>query len=304
MTSTPVTSTSGDTPVGSRSRKFRLDDRYIAPIFITCILLGAQYFFHVLESPLQTAMAIATSILMEMVLGRLFTGKTPHLASAYVSGISVGILVRSPYLWPFMLCSAIAITSKYVIRVKGRHLWNPSNLGIVCLVLIAPRYAATLGIQWDNKLWPMLVIWALGSVIIYRLKRFHICFTYVTCFIAFAWMRSLILHDSFLTEVAPITGPMYQLFTFFMITDPKTTVKSKSGQILVTVLIAATENIFRLYGSLASPLPGTLADIVVSHAPYFALTIVGPIANLIEIFAFRPKGPVAGTPGVERPGAK
>lgn len=294
MTSSSISSSSppssaGQSPIQVKPGRFRIDERYIAPIFITCVLIGANFAFGVLESPLHTGLAIVTSIVMELILGRLFTGKWPHLASAYVSGISVGILVRSPYLWPFMLCSAISITSKYVIRINGRHLWNPSNLGIVCLILIAPKYAATLSIQWDNKLWPMFIIWTLGSLIIYRLKRFHICLTYVLCFIGFAYLRSLILHGPFLAEVAPITGPMYQLFTFFMITDPKTTVKSKYGQMLVAFLIAFTENLFRLYGSLASPVPGTLADAVVTHAPYFALTIMGPTSNLIDALSSRRK---------------
>src|SRR5438105_12438443 len=70
-------------------RRFRLDDRYIAPIFITCILLVGQYYYHVLESFWRTALAILASMATELILGRLFTGKWPHLASAYITGISV-----------------------------------------------------------------------------------------------------------------------------------------------------------------------------------------------------------------------
>jgi len=261
-------------PDGSPARRFRIDDRYIAPVFITLILVAGQISFHILESFDKTAIAILTSIAMEMVLGRMFSGKWPHLASAYISGISVGILVRSPFIWPYALCSAIAITSKYVIRLNGRHLWNPSNLGIVCLLLLAPQYASTLSIQFDNSVGAMVVIWILGSVIIYRLKRFQICVTYAFCFVGYAFVRHLITHDAFLAEVAPITGPMYQLFIFFMITDPKTTVKSRKGQMLVAFLIATAENFLRLYGN----------EMVASHAPYFALTLMGPSSNVVEIW--------------------
>src|SRR5579862_1616717 len=114
----------GDAPV--KPRRFRIDDRYIAPIFVTCLLAVGQMSYHILDDYRLTALAIVTSIGMELFLGRMFTGKWPHWASAYITGISVGILVRSPLLWPYALCSAIAITSKYVLRVKGRHLWNPS----------------------------------------------------------------------------------------------------------------------------------------------------------------------------------
>src|SRR6201999_3945944 len=106
-------------------RLFTLENRFIPPIFITLILLVGNLSFGILESYTKTLLAIAVSIAVELILGRLFVGKWPHLASAYITGISVGILLRSPAFWPYALCSAIAIASKYVIRWRGRHLWNP-----------------------------------------------------------------------------------------------------------------------------------------------------------------------------------
>ncbi|MDQ3252962.1 MAG: hypothetical protein M3R15_03485, partial [Acidobacteriota bacterium] len=142
---------------------FGLDHRFIAPVFITFILLVGQLSFGILESYSKTALAIITSIAIELTLSRIFTGKWPHLASAYISGISVGILVRSPAIWPYALCSAISITSKYVLRAKDRHIWNPSNFGICAMLFLAPWTVASLSIQWGNNVWPMLVIWTLGS---------------------------------------------------------------------------------------------------------------------------------------------
>ena len=249
---------------------FSFENRYLAPMLITTILLIGQVTFGFLESWGHTFLAIGVAILVELVLGRLITGQWPHLASAYISGISVGILVRSPEFWPFALCSAISITSKYVIRWRGRHLWNPSNFAICVMLLLVPEYVSTLSVQWGNTVWPMLVVWALGSAIVYRLRRFHITATYVVSFIALALLRSAITGHAFLAEVAPITGPMYQLFIFFMITDPKTTVSRKWAQCLVVFLVAAMEMVLRLSENI--------------HAPYYALTIVGPLALATEIW--------------------
>ncbi len=80
---------------------FSLDNRYIAPAFITCILLAGHLSFGILESYQKTLLAIVTSIGLELVLGRIFFHKWVHPASAYISGISVGILVRSPAFWPY-----------------------------------------------------------------------------------------------------------------------------------------------------------------------------------------------------------
>ena len=266
----PATESRVVQPQSMLGRFFSLQNRYLAPLFITTILLVGQVSFGLLESFSHTILAIATAMLLEIVLGRLFFGKIPHLASAYISGISVGILIRSPEYWPFALCSAIAITSKYVIRWKGRHLWNPSNFAICAMLLVAPEFFATLSVQWGNAIWPMLIVWALGIIITYRVQRFHITATYVISFIALALLRSSITGHAFLAEVAPITGPMYQLFIFFMITDPKTTVKPRWGQCLVAFMVAVVEMILRLAENV--------------HAPYYALTIAGPIANLIEIW--------------------
>ena len=241
----------------------------LAPMLITSILLVSQLSFGLLESFSRTALAISTSILFELVLGRLFWGRFPNLASAYITGISVGILIRSPDFWPYLFCSAIAITSKYVLRWRGRHLWNPSNFAIAAILILAPETVAILSIQWGNNVWPMLIIWVLGAAIVYRVRRFHITLTYLLSFISLAAVRCAITGDPFLAEVSPITGPMYQLFIFFMVTDPKTTVSSRKWQAIVAFLVAAVEMALRL------------AQVV--NAPFFALAVVGPAAMVVEI---------------------
>jgi Na+-translocating ferredoxin:NAD+ oxidoreductase RnfD subunit len=267
----PASASSATTPAPSvGARRFGVDKRYLAPLLITCILAAGQLSFGFLESYSRTVLAILTALVVELVVGRLFWGQWPHLASAYVSGISVGILVRSPAFWPYALGSMLSIISKYVLRVKGRHLWNPSNFGICVMLLLASDTVASLSIQWGNYLLPMIIIWILGSFIIWQAKRFHICATYVVSFLLFAWVRSWITGHPFLAEVAPITGPMYQLFIFFMITDPKTTVQTTWGQCVVAFLVALVEMILRLYESV--------------YAPLYALFLVGPSANLLEIW--------------------
>jgi Na+-translocating ferredoxin:NAD+ oxidoreductase RnfD subunit len=251
-------------------KRFKFDNRYIAPLFITCILLIGHLSYGFLESYTKTALAIGSAIVAEIILGRIFFRKWLNLASAYITGISVGILVRSPAYWPFLLGSVISIMSKYVLRVKGRHIWNPSNFGIAVLLFLAPETMAVLSIQWGNNLLPIAVIWILGSIIIYRARRFHISATYVLSFLLFAFLRSTITGHPWQAEVAPITGPMYQLFVFFMVTDPKTTVHSRFWQCVVVFIVAFVEFLLRLNE--------------VVYAPIYALFIVGPAANLIEIW--------------------
>lgn len=248
----------------------KYNHRYTPPLLITAILLGAHLSFGILESYARLLTAIGASFITEAILHRLMAGEWRNMSSAYISGISVGILVRSPFFWPYALCAMISIASKYVLRFKDRHLWNPSNFGIVAILVLAPGSVAGLSVQWGNNMWAMILIWAIGSVSIWKLRRFHICGTYVASFFLFAFIRSWLTGDPLLAEISPITGPMYQLFVFFMITDPKTTVQSKKGQYLVAFLIAFAEFFFRLGEAV--------------YAPFYALFVVGPIALLVEMW--------------------
>lgn len=256
-------------------RLLTLENRYLPPLLITCILLSAQFGFGMLESWTRTGAAIVAAIAAELVLSRFMLGKWPHLASAYITGISVGILIRSPFFWPYVLCGVVSIMSKYVLRWRGKHLWNPSNFGVSATLFLYPAAAASLSIQWGNNLAPMAVVWCLGLLIVSRIKRLHIIVSYVTTFLVLSFVRSQITGNPWSAAVAPLTGPMYQLFVFFMITDPKTTVGSRRGQCVVAVLVGVVEMVLRLN------------DVI--HAPYYALFLVGPSAIAIELVLQRRK---------------
>jgi len=246
-----------------------LQFKYAPPLFITLILLVGHFSFGILESFYAILISIGTSILTELLLSKLVYGEMKkNVSSAYITGISISMLIRSTFLWPFALAAVLSIMSKYVLRHGGRHIWNPSNFGLSWLFFFAPFSVAGLSIQWGNNVLPMLVIWTLGIVIVLKAKRLHITLTYVLGFLFFAWLRSLMTGAAFFTEVAPLTGPMYQLFVFFMITDPATTVKGRKGQILVAFLVALVEFVLRLNEFI--------------YAPFYALFLVGPIAMVVQ----------------------
>jgi enediyne biosynthesis protein E5 len=263
-----------------------LDSRFMPPIFITLILLVGNFSFGILESYTRTLLAIGTSITLELILGRIFLKKWPHPASAYITGISVGILLRSPAYWTYFLCAALSITSKYALRFRNRHIWNPSNFGICAMLFLASDSVAGLSIQWGNNFGSLLVIWMLGSVIVWRARRFHITATYVASFIALSFLRSWITGDPWQAEISPITGPMYQLFIFFMITDPRTTVRSRAGQCIVAVAVAIVEFLMRLGSSV--------------YAPLYALCWVGPAALFIEMWLDSRRANAAGPTAAPR----
>jgi Na+-translocating ferredoxin:NAD+ oxidoreductase RnfD subunit len=244
--------------------------QYVPPAFITILLLIGQLSFGMLDSYGNLVASVVTSMIAELLLSRFILGVwRKNLASAYITGISVGILIRAPMIWPYIITALLAIMSKYVLRYKGRHIWNPSNFGVSWMLFMAPLDVAGLSIQWGSNFLGLAVIWILGLLIVYRAKRLFVTLTYVVSYIFFAYLRSLIVGDTFLAEVSPLTGPMYQLFIFFMITDPVTSVSTRKGRILVSFLVAAVECVLRLDSFI--------------YAPFYALFLVGPVAKFMDL---------------------
>jgi len=258
-----------------------LTPKSLVTILNTLILVIGELRYHILGSLDRLVIALAACMLTDLALSWLRDRKLRSVQSAYISGVSMTLLTRpmGGLLWPFALGGAIAILSKYALTWRGRHLWNPTNFAISLLVLAAPSTVTILSHEFGNDLRVNAVIWAIGLLVVRRAKLLHVTGTYVLAFAAFAGLRSLITDERWLVEVMPITGPMYQLFVFFMITDPPTTVSSRNGRIAVAVIIAAVECLLRLGNDwgLAWAAPFAPAPAI------FALAIVGPIAKLIDI---------------------
>jgi Na+-transporting NADH:ubiquinone oxidoreductase subunit NqrB len=264
------------------ARLGRLDPRYPVSFLITLILVLGEARYGILGGYARLVTALGVCTATELVLSRWLRGRVANLQSAYITGISLALLIKPPahLLWPFALGGFLAIASKYVLQYRGRHLWNPSNFAISLLVLVAPGSVAILSRQWGNDLATNAVIWCFGLLIASRVRMLHVTVTYVGCFVALAVARSVITGGPLLAEIAPLTGPMYQLFVFFMITDPKTTVSSVRGRISVAVAVALVEAGIRLAGDFHV---GALAPLYPAP-PILALAIVGPLAKAVDLY--------------------
>ena len=268
-------------PAISMPRPTRLDPRYLIAFLITLILVAAQFRYHMVGGYDRLAVALLTCLATEALLSWFVRGRIVNLQSAYISGLSLTLLIKPQggALWPFMLGGFLAIASKYVLQYRNNHLWNPTNFAITTLLLAAPDRISVLSHQWGNELPTNLVIWCFGLAIAARVRVLHITLTYVASFLLLTALRSALLGQPLLPEIAPITGPMYQLFIFFMITDPRTVVRARRWQVLVAVVIAVTEAFIRAASDRAWALP-----IAFNAAPALvALALVGPVAKWIDL---------------------
>lgn len=220
--------------------------------------------------------AYACELLLELVDARAhrrrpaFAGRgwIDFLLPAHITGLAIAMLVYpGDRLMPVVFASAAAIGSKAALRLGGRHVFNPSNLGITLTLLafpsvgIAPPYQFTenLGSLGDWFL-PGVII-ASGSFLNARFtKRWPLIAAWLTGFLLQALARHWFLGASFPAALMPMTGVAFLLFTFYMVTDPPTTPSSTRGQILFGASVAAA------YGVLMA------AHVV--FGLFFGLTIV------------------------------
>src|SRR5512132_3003723 len=254
-----------------------IDPRYLIAFLITLVLVLAQLRYHLVGGYERLALALFVCVATEAVLSWFDRGHVVNLLSAYISGISLTLLLKPQggALWPFVIGGFLAISSKYVLRYRDNHLWNPTNFAVSALLLAAPDRISVLSHQFGNDVTTNLVIWIFGLIIAARVGVLHITLTYVASFLLLNTVRAAALGQPVLPEIAPITGPMYQLFVFFMITDPRTVVRGRRRQIVVAVLIAVMETLMRFIADHGWPLPTAF-----SAAPaLLALALVGPVAK-------------------------
>ena len=282
MTDTTIVATrERNALVRSWQRSSAIDPRYLIALLITVVLLAAQLRYHMVGGYTRLLLALSVCVATEAALSWFDRGKLVNLLSAYISGLSLTLLIKpqGATLWPFALGGFLAISSKYVLRYRDNHLWNPTNFAICALLLAAPDRISVLSHQFGNDVTTNLVIWIFGLIIAARVGVLHITLTYLVSFLLLNSVRALALGQAVLPEIAPITGPMYQLFVFFMITDPRTVVRGRRRQIVVAILIASVEMVIRLASDRGWPLPTAFN----ADPALLALGLVGPVAKWLDL---------------------
>ena len=158
--------------------------------------------------------------------------------SAGTSALSLAILLRASQPWIVPLAAAFAVASKFALRARGKHLWNPSALAIAAAVVLSGEAWLSPG-QWGSTAWFACFVAGFGGLVVFRAERSDVTWAFALFWCALVFGRSLWIGE-------PPRVPLYRLqdgglllFTFFMISDPKTTPDSRTGRIAFAGLVAS-----------------------------------------------------------------
>ena len=183
------------------------------------------------------AVLLLGTVLVTQAAGDRFEGRAANWKSALISGLSLCLLLRTNSALLAMLAAVLTIGSKFVVRFRGKHIFNPTNGGLVAMLLLSERVWVSPG-QWGSVALFALLMACVGGLVVNRARRSDVTVAFIACYIALLFGRSLYLGEPLTIPVHRLQSGALLLFTFFMISDPKTTPDSRAGRVLFAALVA------------------------------------------------------------------
>jgi hypothetical protein len=179
-------------------------------------------------------------------------GFASFLVPAFIPGFAVAMLIHpSDLLWPMAFAAALSIASKVLFRapVGGgatQHIFNPSNFGITCTLLLFPHIGLAPPYQFTEDLmgvwdWALPGVVLATGIIVHALftGRLPLCLAWIGGFLAQAFIRSWYFDIPWMVPLVPMTSAAFILFTLYMIPDPATTPLNPLRQVGFGLAVAA-----------------------------------------------------------------
>lgn len=209
------------------------------------------------RSPLQIASIVAAGCALDMGLHWLLRKRELLVPlSAYISALSIAILLNFAHdPWLLFLPIFLTIGSKYLFTVDGKHHFNPSLFGVATTLLVAGHLiSAAPAYQWGGS-WAMsaFIVSAALALFVFRIGRGWLIVSFLVFYAAQTALRAWIMRAHLPPEMlflGTMTSAPFYLFTFFMITDPKTSPSSRGAQVALGFAIAAVDLYFHTLQSV------------------------------------------------------
>ena len=183
------------------------------------------------------AVIVATALATQFLCTKLCSLPRFDCRSALISSLSLCLLLRTGSLSLVVATTVIAIASKFFLRVDGRHVFNPTNFGLVAVMASFGGIWVSPG-QWGTGAFFAFLLVGIGGLVIHRASRSDVTYAFVGFYAALVLGRTLWLGDPLAIPLHHLQNGAFLLFAFFMISDPKTTPDSRAGRILFALMVA------------------------------------------------------------------
>lgn len=247
---------------------FRLDPRLYQIAALGTLLVYGLVRLDFDVSPAAVALTLGTAIATQLAFTRLAHLPRFDPKSALISALSLCLLLRSDSPVLYAVAAAVAVGTKFLVRIDGKHVFNPTNIALV-VMLLTTRDAWISPGQWGSTAFFAFFISCAGMLVVYRAVRSDVTVAFLGFYVALLFGRALWLGDPLAIPVLRLENGALLLFAFFMISDPKTTPDSRAGRILFAALVA-------LFGWWIQ------VKLFRSEGLLFALALLSPAVPLID----------------------
>jgi enediyne biosynthesis protein E5 len=189
-------------------------------------------------SPLRVAVLLGTALATQLACTRVWRLPVFDPRSATISGLSLCLLLRTNSHTVAAAAAAAAVASKFLLRFNGKHLFNPTNFGIVA-ALLATNAVWVSPAQWGSAAFFGFLVACAGGLVVNRAARSDVAFAFLAVYLALVFGRSAYLGEPAAIPIHRLESGALLIFAFFMISDPKTTPDSRVGRILFGTLVSA-----------------------------------------------------------------
>lgn len=222
------------------------DPRIMNSAAVTLWVILGQTVYYFNRNPTEIALALGTACGLDFLLGILLLRQVAVPLSAYLTGISIAILLESNDWRVFVVSAVWGILSKYLIRDSKRHFFNPSNFAIVMTLWLGHGVASVApGSQWGADYSIAFIIMVLGLTMMYRINRLDLAASWLGGFVFMGLLRMALGQGGLVFALGPMTGAEFALFTFVMMPDPKASPPTRRARIAWGLSIAVLDGILR-----------------------------------------------------------
>jgi hypothetical protein len=197
----------------------------------------------------------------------------PHpssLLSSLITSLGLSLLLRADHYSTIALACTVAILSKFLLRVQGKHVFNPGNFGIITALLFTPDAWVSPG-QWGEEGWYVLLFLGAGGLVVQKVGRWDTTIAFLGTYAGLEAIRNLWLGWTWDVWAHRMMSGSLLLFAFFMITDPRTIPNARVGRLIWAVAIALLTFILRnVY--------------FIPTAVFWALFTLAPLSILLDRF--------------------
>jgi enediyne biosynthesis protein E5 len=226
---------SGQAP---RTRPTSPDPRLYQIAMLGTLLMWGVVRLHFDISPLQIAISLGVALFSQFAFGKVAGLRAYDPKSALISGLSLCLLLRVESLWLAAAAALVAIGGKFVLRWNGKHVFNPTNLGIAVVVALSDR-AWISPAQWGAGPTLAFLVACMGGLVVNRAARSDVTYAFLGSYAAILFARAAWIGQPWAVPIHQLESGSLVLFAFFMISDPKTTPNARLPRILFGALVAA-----------------------------------------------------------------